>query len=290
MPNLTDQSYLRQLCEKYGFSLSKGFGQNFIINPGICPRICEEAGVDASVNVLEIGPGFGTLTVELAKRAKKVVSVEVDTRLLPVLKETLKDYSNVSIVHQDVLQCDLAQLIKEEFEGPTIVCANLPYYITSPILMKLLEERLPLQSITVMVQKEAGDRLAAPPGTRAAGAISYTVDYYAKASSLFTVKPGSFYPAPKVTSSVIQLCLRETPLLEHDPQREKRLFALIHGAFSQRRKTLANSASASLRLPKQTLEAAIQTAGFPPLIRPEQLTLANYVSLEKALWAENISS
>lgn len=286
MPNLTDLSTLKQLCSKYGFSFSKGFGQNFIINPSVCPRICEEAGVTSETNVLEIGPGFGTLTWELAKRAKKVVAVELDQRLLPVLEETLGEYSNVKIINQDVLHCDLASLIEEEFDGPVMVCANLPYYITSPILMKLLEDRLPVDCITVMVQKEAGDRLTAQPGTRQAGAISYTVDYFAKAASLFSVKPGSFYPAPKVTSSVIQLQLRETLLLEDDPQREKQLFKLIRAAFSQRRKTLANAASAGLQLPKQQLTQAIEAAGLPPLVRPEQLTVEDFITLVKQIWPE----
>ena len=193
MPALTDLSTIRSLCDRYGFSLSKGFGQNFIINPGVCPRIAESAGIGPDWGVLEIGPGIGVLTEQLAKRAAKVVSVEIDRRLFPLLDETLAGYGNVKIVEGDVLKVDLRALIRQEFAGrPVAVCANLPYYITSPILMRLLEERLPVENITVMVQREAAQRLCAPPGTRQAGAISYAVAYYASPRQLFTVQPGSF--------------------------------------------------------------------------------------------------
>ena len=212
MPALTDLSTIRSLCDRYGFSLSKGFGQNFIINPGVCPRIAESAGIGPDWGVLEIGPGIGVLTEQLAKRAARVVSVEIDRRLFPLLAETLAGYDNIRIVEGDVLKVDLKGLIAREFAGrPVAVCANLPYYITSPILMRLLEERLPVENITVMVQREAAQRLCAPPGTRQAGAISYAVAYYARPRQLFTVQPGSFYPAPKVTSAVIRLDVRKTP-------------------------------------------------------------------------------
>ena len=178
--DLTSIAYIRELSEKYGFSNSKGFGQNFIVNPGICPRIAEEARIDEETNVLEVGPGFGVLTRELARRAAKVTAVEIDQRLPPLLKETLADFSNVEIVLGDVLQLDLHALLRERFSGGrTVVCANLPYYITSPILMKLLEERLPVESITVMVQREAAQRLTAAEGSRESGAISLAVRYYA---------------------------------------------------------------------------------------------------------------
>lgn len=286
LDNLTDLSTIRALCEKYGFSFSKGFGQNFLVNPGVCPHICEVAGVQAATNVLEIGPGFGTLTRELAQRAKKVVSVEVDPRLLPVLAETLHGFNNVTIVNEDVLKCDLAALIQREFTGPVVVCANLPYYITSPILMRLLEEQLPIESITVMVQKEAAERITAQPGSRAAGAVSYAVSYYAQPALMFSVKPGSFYPAPKVTSAVIQLQLRPALALAGQPERQQRLFRLVRASFGQRRKTLCNSASAGLGLPKPLIAAALHTAGLPPMARPEQLTLEEFISLEQALWPE----
>ena len=203
MPELTDLSYVRALCEKYDFALSKGFGQNFIINPGIPQKIVDVSGVDKRYGVIEIGPGIGVLTRELAKRAAKVVSIEVDERLPPLLAETMAGVDNFKLVMQDVLKVDLRALIAEEFPGmPVALCANLPYYITSPIVMKLLGDRLPIESLTVMVQKEAADRLAATPGTRASSAISCAVSYYATSKMMFTAAPGSFYPAPKVTSAV----------------------------------------------------------------------------------------
>ena len=284
MPALTDLSTIRSLCDRYGFSLSKGFGQNFIINPGVCPRIAESAGIGPDWGVLEIGPGIGVLTEQLAKRAAKVVSVEIDRRLFPLLDETLAGYGNVKIVEGDVLKVDLRALIRQEFAGrPVAVCANLPYYITSPILMRLLEERLPVENITVMVQREAAQRLCAPPGTRQAGAISYAVAYYAQPRQLFTVQPGSFYPPPKVTSAVIQLRLHAQPPVA--PHSEADMFRTVRAAFSQRRKTTANAVSAGLGLDKARVAAAMESAGLAPTARPEQLTLADYAALSDALFA-----
>ena len=212
MPTLTDLSTIRDLCARYDFALSKGFGQNFIINPGICPRIAEASGIGPGWGALEVGPGIGVLTEQLCKRADSVISIEVDKRLPPLLEETMADYDNFKLILNDVLKVDLKALLAKEFGGkPVAVCANLPYYITSPILMRLLEEKLPIRNITVMVQKEAAQRLCAAPGTRDAGAISYAVAYYAEPKLLFSVQPGSFYPAPKVTSAVIRLDVREKP-------------------------------------------------------------------------------
>ena len=281
---LTDLSVIRDLCARYDFSLSKGFGQNFIINPGVCPRIAEASGIGPGWGALEIGPGIGVLTEQLAERADKVVSVEVDTRLQPLLAETMAGHPNFKLVLGDVLKVDLAALLKAEFPGmPVAVCANLPYYITSPILMRLLEERLPIRSITVMVQKEAAQRLCAAPGTRQAGAISYAVAYYAAPELLFTVQPGSFYPAPKVTSAVIRLTLHDTPPVQPANGDERGLFRLIRAAFSQRRKTAANAVAAGLGLPKPRVTAALQAAGLDARLRPEQLTLADYCAMQAAL-------
>lgn len=281
---LTDLSVIRDLCARYDFSLSKGFGQNFIINPGVCPRIAEASGIGPGWGALEIGPGIGVLTEQLAERADKVVSVEVDTRLQPLLAETMAGHPNFKLVLGDVLKVDLAALLKAEFPGmPVAVCANLPYYITSPILMRLLEERLPIRSITVMVQKEAAQRLCAAPGTRQAGAISYAVAYYAAPELLFTVQPGSFYPAPKVTSAVIRLTLHDTPPVQPANGDERGLFRLIRAAFSQRRKTAANAVAAGLGLPKPRVTAALQAAGLDARLRPEQLTLADCCALQAAL-------
>ena len=282
MPNLTDISTIRDLCARHDFALSKGFGQNFIVNPGICPKIVEAAGIDETYGVIEIGPGIGVLTKELALRAKKVVAIEVDQRLPALLAETLAEFDNVEIVLQDVLKVDLQGLIREKFAGLKVaVCANLPYYITSPILMRLLEEKLPIEHITVMVQKEAADRITATPGTRQAGAISYAVDYYAQPKLLFSVQPGSFYPPPKVTSAVIQLQVR--PQTAVQPTNEAEFFKLVRAAFSQRRKTAANSISSGLSLPKAQVMEALQAAGLSPTARPEQLTLQDFCALQKAL-------
>ena len=282
MPELTDLATIRALCEKYDFALSKGFGQNFIINPGVCPKIVDGSGIDRSWGVIEIGPGIGVLTKELARRAGKVVAIEVDKRLPPVLAETLAEFDNVKILLQDVLTVDLHQLIREEFpDMPVAVCANLPYYITSPIIMKLLEDRLPIRSVTVMVQKEAADRLAAAPGTRESGAISCAVQYFAEPKMLFTVQPGSFYPAPKVTSAVVRLDIRPAPAVQVPD--EKGYFALVRAAFGQRRKTAANSIASGLGLPKEAVLAALEQAGLDPRVRPEKLTLADFAALQAAL-------
>ena len=281
---LTDLSTIRDLCARHDFALSKGFGQNFIINPGICPRIAEAAGIGPGWGVLEIGPGIGVLTEQLARRADKVVSVEVDKRLPPILAETMADYPNFKLVLEDVLKVDLKGLLAAEFgDKPVAVCANLPYYITSPILIRLLEERLSIRNITVMVQKEAAQRLCAPPGTRQAGAISYAVAYYATPKLLFTVQPGSFYPAPKVTSAVIRLDIHDNPPVQVPGGDEAGMFRLIRAAFSQRRKTAANAVANGLNLPKARVLAALEAAGLDPRLRPEQLTLADCCALQAAL-------
>ncbi len=282
MPNLTDIQTIRDLCARYDFALSKGFGQNFIVNPGVCPKIVEASGIGPDWGVLEVGPGIGVLTKELALRAKKVVAVEVDKRIPPMLEETLAEFDNVEVILQDVLKVDLKALIEEKFAGmPVAVCANLPYYITSPILMRFLEEKLPIKSITVMVQKEAAQRITAQPGTREAGAISYAVAYYAEPQMLFSVQPGSFFPPPKVTSAVIKLNVRPEPAVQVED--EAGYFKLIRAAFSQRRKTAANSVSSGLGIEKAKVMAALEKAGLAPTVRPEQLTLQDMRALQSAL-------
>ena len=285
MPELTDLSYVRALCEKYDFALSKGFGQNFIINPGLPLKIVDASGVDRRYGVIEIGPGIGVLTRELARRAAKVVSIEVDERLPPLLEETMAGVDNFKLVMNDVLKVDLRALIEEEFPGmPVAVCANLPYYITSPIVMKLLGDRLPVESLSVMVQKEDADRLAAAPGTRASSAISCAVSYYAKSKMMFTAAPGSFYPAPKVTSAVVRMDIRPTPAVQVED--EDGYFALIRAAFGQRRKTAANAIASGLGRSKETVIAAIEAAGFDARIRPEALTLEDFAKIQQALAAQ----
>lgn len=269
---LSDISTMKEILSRHGFTFSKALGQNFLINPSVCPRMAEMCGVDDESGVLEIGPGIGVLTRELAKRSKKTVAVELDTRLLPVLAETLADYPNASVVHGDVMKLDLHQLIKEEFpEMKVAVCANLPYYITSPVIMKILEEKLPITALTVMVQKEAADRICAKPGTRACGAVSAAVQYYAEPEILFQVSRGSFMPAPNVDSTVIRLNVREQPPVKLSD--EAHFFRLIKAAFGQRRKTALNAVSSGMGLPKAEVAKAMERAGIAPTARAEQMTL-----------------
>ncbi|HHV32740.1 MAG: 16S rRNA (adenine(1518)-N(6)/adenine(1519)-N(6))-dimethyltransferase RsmA [Ruminococcaceae bacterium] len=280
--NLSDLSTIKSVLSRHGFSFAKSLGQNFLINPDVCPRMAEESGAGAGTGVLEVGPGIGVLTAELAKRAEKVVSVELDRRLLPVLRETLADFSNVKVVNGDVMKLDLKQLISEEFSGmDVVVCANLPYYITSPVIMKLLEERLPVKSITVMVQKEAAERLCAAPGTRACGAVSAAVRYFAEPEVLFGVDRSSFVPQPNVDSTVIRLTVREEPPVAI--RSEKQFFALVRAAFGQRRKTVLNSVSAGLSLGREVVAAALERAGIVQNARAEQLTMEQLAALSNEL-------
>lgn len=283
MENLTDINVIRGLCERHGFSFSKSLGQNFLINPSVCPKIAEMGNAKKGFGVIEIGTGFGVLTKELALRADKVVAVEIDSRLLPVLDETLSELDNIRIINADVLKTDLHQVIKEEFEGLDVaVCANLPYYITSPVIMYLLEQRLPVKTITVMVQKEAAVRLCALPGTRECGAVSYAIRYYCEPQILFNVSRGSFMPAPNVDSCVIRLDVNSSPAVETAD--EAFFFKVIKAAFSQRRKTLANSLSSSLKADKSIITAAVEKAGLRADIRPEKLTLEEMAAVSNELY------
>lgn len=277
-----DFAAIEALLRRHGFHFSKSMGQNFLIDASIPAAIAEASEAGEGNGVLEIGPGIGVLTKELAQRAAKVVSIEVDERLPPLLAETMAGVDNFKLVLQDVLKVDLRALIEEEFPGmPVAVCANLPYYITSPIVMKLLGDRLPIQNLTVMVQKEAADRLAAAPGTRASSAISCAVSYYATSKLMFTAAPGSFYPAPKVTSAVVRMDIRTTPAVQVED--EDGYFALIRAAFGQRRKTAANAIASGLGLPKDKVIAAIEAAGFDARIRPEALTLEDFAAVQREL-------
>lgn len=285
MSELSNISTIRSVMERHGFRFSKGLGQNFLINPSVCPRMAAESGAGKGVGVLEVGPGIGVLTAELSKLADKVVSIELDDRLLPVLSETLADCSNVKIIHGDVMEVNLQQLIREEFSGmKVVVCANLPYYITSPVIMRLLEEKLPIQAITVMVQKETADRLCALPGTRACGAVSASVRYYAEPEILFQVSRGSFMPAPNVDSAVIRLnILPEAPVSVQD---EEAFFRFVKAAFGQRRKTVINSVAAGLSISKEKVAKACEKADVPLTARAEQLTLERLAELFNNLLPE----
>lgn len=282
MDSLTSIANIRTIMRKYDFAFSKKMGQNFIINPGICSKIASLGGVDKETGVIEIGPGIGVLTRELSLLGKKVVAIELDHRLIPVLAETLKGHTNVKVINADALKIDLHRLIREEFAGMrVVVCANLPYYITSPIVMKLLEDRLPVHSITVMVQKEAAQRICAPMPSRQSGAITAAIRYYTEPKILFDVSPGSFMPAPEVHSSVIRL-----DLLGHPPVEildEKLFFSVVRAAFSQRRKTLLNCLSTGLGLPKAKLTSILNAAEIPPNARAEQLSIDAFAAIANNL-------
>lgn len=280
--NLTNIGNVKDILARHGFSFSKGLGQNFIINPDICPRIAENGNAGEGFGVLEIGTGIGVLTAELAKRADKVAAVEIDTRLLPILEETLAEFSNVKIFNEDVMKCDLHRIIREEFSGlKTAVCANLPYYITSPVIMLLLESRLPIESITVMVQKEAAQRLCAKVGSRESGAITVGVNYYGTVRTLFNVSRGSFMPAPNVDSAVIRIDVNKEYRLSEEE--EKFFFSVVKCGFSQRRKTVANALSSQMGISKQTVYDALSAVGLPEAARIEQLDMEQLIAFSKEL-------
>lgn len=280
--NLTNIGTVKEILGRHGFIFSKGLGQNFIINPDICPKIAENGNAAPGFGVLEIGTGIGVLTAELAKRADKVAAVEIDTRLMPVLEETLAGFSNIKIFNEDVMKCDLQKIIREEFHGlRAAVCANLPYYITSPVIMLLLESRLPVESITVMVQKEAAQRLCAEVGTRDAGAITVGVNYFGTAKSLFNVSRGSFMPSPNVDSAVIRIDVNKEPVLA--PEKEKFFFAMVKSGFSQRRKTAANALSSQLGIEKQKIYDCLRELALPETARLEQLNMEQLLALADRL-------
>ncbi|MBE6631716.1 MAG: 16S rRNA (adenine(1518)-N(6)/adenine(1519)-N(6))-dimethyltransferase RsmA [Ruminococcaceae bacterium] len=281
---LTDISCLKSLMERHGISFNKNFGQNFLINSAIPTRIAEECGADPESAILEIGPGVGTMTVELCRLYKKVVAVEIDKNLLPVLNETLSPFDNVKVINADILDVDLNALIRDEFEGYDVsVCANLPYYITTPILMHLLESGIKLKNITVMVQKEVASRLCAAAGSSDYGAITAVLGYYGKIKRLFNVSAGSFMPAPKVDSSVVRLKMDDEPTVKVSD--EKLFFRTVKGAFAQRRKTLQNSLSSEFsEIPKNDISDLIVSCGFKADIRGEKLSVEDLALLSNKLY------
>lgn len=282
MKNLTNINVVKELLKKYGFTFSKGLGQNFLINPSVCPKIAEYGFAESGYGILEIGTGFGTLSCELAKGADKVVAVEIDSRLLPVLGETMADFDNFKVINADIMKTDLDSLIKQEFYGLKVaVCANLPYYITSPVIMKLLESEIPAEAITVMVQKEAAQRLCARMGTREAGAITAAVNYYGSAELLFNVSRGSFMPAPNVDSAVIQI--RPDNKYRNKIDDRELYFRVIKGAFAQRRKTLANSLNASIGVGKTVIYDILKEMGLKETIRCEQLNMDQWIEFVNTL-------
>lgn len=275
--NLCDGKTVEALLKKYGFSFSKALGQNFLIDETVCPRMAQSLNSDEKTAVIEIGPGIGVLTKELCKRAGKVVAIELDKRLYPVLDETLSSFDNFELVQGDALKLDLNELINEklsDFEDIK-VCANLPYYITSPLIMKLLEEKLEISEIVVMVQKEAAERLCAEMGTRNSGAVTAAVKYYGESEILFDVNKECFMPSPKVNSAVIKITPGKNP--RYAVNDEEKFFSLIRAAFSQRRKTLVNSVSTTLGISKSEISNALSQLNLNPNIRAEELTMEDFV-------------
>lgn len=268
------------VINKHEFAFQKKFGQNFLIDEGIVNKIVREAGVTKDDFVLEIGPGIGTMTQLLCEQAGGVAAVEIDTNLIPILKETLADYDNVTIINEDILKVDIKKLAEEKNGGkPIKVVANLPYYITTPIIMGLFESNVPIDSITVMVQKEVADRMQVGPGTKDYGALSLAVQYYSKPQVVINVPPECFIPRPNVGSAVIRLTkYKEPPVKVRD---EKLMFKLIRASFNQRRKTLANGLNNSpeINFSKEEITAAIESLHKGPSIRGEALTLSEFAAL-----------
>lgn len=283
MENLCDIHVVKDILKKYGFNFSKSLGQNFIINSTVCPRMAQSCLESDDSGVLEVGPGIGVLTSELAKRFKKVVSVEIDKKLIPILKETVGEYSNIKIINQDILKLDLEKLLQDEFSNcsEVSICANLPYYITSEIIMYLLENNPGFSSLTVMVQKEAAERICALPGTRNSGAISLAVRYYGDPQVLFDVGKNSFIPSPNVDSSVIKINISSA-----NAQRvnnKKMFFKVVRAAFAQRRKNILNSISAGLKISKESLKSVLEKLNIDSTKRAEQLKMEDFINISNNL-------
>ena len=283
-PYLGNPKYTIEVLQKYGFVFQKRFGQNFLIDTRVLDRIIEASEITKDDFVLEIGPGIGTMTQYLADAAREVTAVEIDDALIPILQDTLKEWDNVSVIHGDILKTDIRKIADEKNRGcPIKVVANLPYYITTPIIMGLFESHVPVDSITVMVQKEVADRMQTGPGSKDYGALSLAVQYYAKPEIVANVPPNCFMPRPKVGSAVIRLTRHaETPVQVDD---EKLLFQIIRASFNQRRKTLANGLKnyEGLSFEKETIEAAIAECGFSPSVRGEALSLEEFAKLANVL-------
>lgn len=280
--NLCNISTIKQIMSVYGIKFHKEFGQNFLTNKMVVEDIANECCEGRSRTILEIGPGIGTLTTELCERYEKVIALEIDRGLIPVLGYTLDAYDNVTVINEDVMKADLATILEPYFEGGVSVCANLPYYITTPILMKLLESGLPFDYITIMIQSEVAARLCAAPGSRDCGAITTVLSYYGEAEKLFTVSAGNFMPPPKVNSSVVRIKLyKDKP---YKPKSEEIFFRTVKAAFEQRRKTLPNALAAGFpTLSKERLTELVEACGLPVDIRGEKLDTATFVALSDLL-------
>lgn len=284
MSNLGNAKNTVEIIKKYDFAFQKRYGQNFLIDDHVLTKIIDSAEIISEDGVIEIGPGIGTMTQLLCERAKKVVAIEIDKELIPILNETLAEYDNVKVVHADVMKTDLEKLITEEFgDMPVKVVANLPYYITTPIVMSLLENHIPITSITIMVQKEVAQRMQAGPGTKDYGALSLAVQYYAGTYIAANVPPNCFMPRPNVGSAVIRLDIHKQPVVSVAD--EKKMFEIIRGAFNQRRKTLVNAVSnySGLDFSKDDIVDALKSMGLSENVRGETLSLSQFAELSNAL-------
>ncbi|MBR2133345.1 MAG: 16S rRNA (adenine(1518)-N(6)/adenine(1519)-N(6))-dimethyltransferase RsmA [Eubacterium sp.] len=281
--DLCDLATIKKVMSRHGFTFSKALGQNFLINPDVCPEMAHSLGANEKTGVLEIGAGVGVLTKELAKVAGRVVSVELDKRLFPVLEETLDGFDNIELVNDDIMKLDICAFLEEKFDGcdSIMVCANLPYYITSPIVMLLLESGAPIDKIVVMVQKEAGERLCAGVGSRLAGAVTVAVNYYADSEILFDVGRESFMPSPKVDSVVISLTPRKEK--KYNVSDERHFFTVVKCAFAQRRKTALNSISNTLGVKKEMVADVFDKLAIDKNIRAEKLTMEELISIAEQL-------
>lgn len=279
MLNLCDISQIKNLLSKHQFKFSKSLGQNFIVDSEVCPKMAEFCSENENSGILEIGPGIGVLTVQLAQRFKKVVSVEIDKRLVPILGETVSGFENVKIINQDILKVDLSKIIQEEFSdcSEVNVCANLPYYITSEIIMHILENNPGFKSITVMVQKEAAERICALPGTRQSGAISLAVRYYGIPEILFNVNRNCFIPSPNVDSCVIRIEMKDSN--HQDIKNKKIFFRVIRAAYSKRRKNLLNSLSMGLNISKENVKEILKKCEIDCNLRAEQLKFEEFIDI-----------
>ena len=273
-----------EVLQKYRFNFQKKFGQNFLIDTHVLDKIIDASGVTEDDFVLEIGPGIGTMTQYLCERAREVVAVEIDKNLIPILSDTLKNYSNVTVINEDILKLDICKLAEEKNQGkPIKVVANLPYYITTPIIMGLFESHVPIDSITIMVQKEVAERMQEGPGSKEYGALSLAVQYYAKPEIVANVPPNCFMPRPNVGSAVIRLTRHEKPPVEVED--EKLMFRIIRASFNQRRKILANGLNNSpeIHLPKEVIQESIVSLGVPENIRGEALSLEQFAELSNEI-------
>lgn len=285
MKNLASPKVLKEILAESGFKFSKSLGQNFLIDENVLEKIISGANIDKSTNVIEIGPGFGTLTQRLCLNAKKVVAIEIDKTAIPILENNLCDFDNIKIINDDVLKCDLKKIIEDEFGGGRVtIAANLPYYITTPIIMHILESRIDAKNLCIMIQKEVAERIAAKEGTKDYGALSVAVNYYAIPRMICTVPPSSFIPMPKVSSAVISLDIRKEPPVVVNS--EKGFFKLVKAAFAQRRKTLLNALANSSAIPmsKEEISNVLIECGIDEKRRGETLTLQDFADITNKIF------